>query len=593
MHFRFLAATVLLAAAATLTAQSNVSFELNRESYNIYNAFATVQGDFNGDGKPDIVAGGGTSAAPDTVMLQLGKGDGTFQAPQEVGPVHNTILDLAAADMNQDGKLDVVALDITGDFAVFYGNGDGTFQAPLEVATSASPRSLTTGNFFGDGYLDVAVGDVNGAVELFRNGGGKAFVLAGTIPVGSGVNPDVLQVRAGNVDGTGIEDLGVLTYGAAYVLWGDGQGDFTPRQLSTYVAPSGLNVTNVAQDGRSDILVSYICNPTPINNPDKGPQYNPCAGFDVFYGQGGKKIVKQTVVTDPGVYPVETPWAVDVNGDGIADLVGSSRGGGAASGLYVWLGSWTGKFAQTPRAFVATSGGAAGLVPGDWNRDGMTDFAVELPGDAQVEIYTNGGNRAACASSSIPYTVTVCQPVDNTYATSPVTVDATASGGSNEITALQEYIDGQEVDAVDGASFDRRFSIAPGTHSLVTKAWDSSGMSFRSDRIITVFSGTAGAACPAAPESANICLPPGNTSGSSVHILANGSTATIPTAAQLYIDGDLVVNNQGCNASGNCGGGTSYVDTMQALASGSHSLVFKLWDANGNVRTAQKSLTVQ
>ena len=56
------------------------------------------------------------------------------------------------------------------------------------------------------------------------------------------------------------------------------------------------------------------------------------------------------------------------------------------------------------------------------------------------------------------------------------------------------------------------------------------------------------------------------------------------TAAQLYIDGKLVINNT--NAA------TSYIDTTQTLTPGSHNLVFKLWDAAGNVYTAQETHTV-
>jgi hypothetical protein len=34
------------------------------------------------------------------------------------------------------------------------------------------------------------------------------------------------------------------------------------------------------------------------------------------------------------------------------------------------------------------------------------------------------------------------------------------------------------------------------------------------------------------------------------------------------------------------------VDTTQKLSNGTHDLMFRLWDANGNVYTAQKSITV-
>jgi len=589
MPYRLLAAAFLVGATATLAAQAP-SFELNRDTYSIYNDFTVVQGDFNSDGKPDLVLGGSD------ITLRLGNGNGTFQAPITIGPADNTLLDLAAADVNHDGHLDVVALSIEGNFTVYYGNGDGTFQAPVEIATENSPRSLAVGSFFGDGYLDVAVGDVDGDIELFRNEGGKNFVLANTIAVGAGSAPEILKVRAGDLNDDGVTDLAAVTQTAAYVLWGDGAGSFSPVLLGSYVNAVDLGIGDLNQDGMADVIVSYTCNATPTNNPGKGPQYNACAGFDVYYGQGNNTTFRRTVVAYNGAEPGNDPLAVDVNGDGIADIVAAdSDDGSSGSGLYVWLGHPDGSFDQAPQVWDATSMGTEGLVAGDWNRDGMMDFATALPGDAMTEIYINGGQRTPCATSQISPTVTVCQPVDNTYSNSPVTVEANAYD-TKPVTSMQEYVDGKLDYSTGASSFNTTFTEGLGTHLFVTKAWDSSGMSFRSDRSVTVYNGTPGPACPAAVGTANICLPSGTSASSPVQILANGYTSWIPTSAQLYIDGDLVVNNEGCPTpagSQSCGGGTSYVDTTQTLASGSHDLVFKLWDANGNVYTAQKTITVQ
>jgi hypothetical protein len=173
-----------------------------------------------------------------------------------------------------------------------------------------------------------------------------------------------------------------------------------------------------------------------------------------------------------------------------------------------------------------------------------------------------------------------------------VTVQANAYDKTT-VTAMQEYVDYNLVYSQNVSTFETTFAEPLGPHLFVTKAWDASGLSFRSDRHVTVYNGTPGPACPAAAGSADICLPSGTTSGSPVHILANGYPAWIPTAAQLYINGDLIVNNQGCDGSGSCTGGTSYVDTYQTLSPGTYDLVFKLWDADGNVYQAEKSVTVQ
>ena len=584
MSHRFLAAAVLMGAAASLAAQTP-TFELNRDSYEVLNDLTIVQGDFNNDGKPDVVLGGGSSNQGDNVTLRLGNGDGTFQAPIAVGPVNNTIYDMAAADMNGDGNLDVVALTLGGEFVVFYGNGDGTFQAPVDIGTSASATTMAVGPFFGDGYLDVAVGDQNGGIELFKNEGGKSFVLANTIQVGSGTYPNIVRVRAGNIDGTGASDLAVLTgSGTVYVMWGDNNGTFKTVALRSYASAADLGVSDLNQDGIDDIIVSYWCN--------SGSQNQACAGFDAFFGQGNETVYAQTLITDPGAAPGSMPLAADVNGDGIGDIAASSTPDGyGGGGLYVWLGNANGTFQQTPEVWTATSGGAGGFVAGDWNRDGMIDFAMTDGFDAETEFFINGGNRAACGTYQISPSVTVCQPVNSTYMPSPVTVQAN-SFETTKVTAMQEYVDNKLVYSEDVGSFNTTFAEPLGTHFFVTKGWDANGRSFRSNRTVTVYNGTPYPACPAALKTASICLPGGSTSGSPVHILANGWAPWIPTAAQLYIDGDLVVPGTNCNSQGACSGSSSYVDTTQSLSSGSHALVFKLWDADGDVYTAQKTITV-
>ena len=583
----FMAAAVCMVAAlfagsAAVVAQtSSTSFELKLDPYAAYAAVSIAQGDFDRDGIPDLVVGGGSSGT--TITLRQGNGDGTFKPPVVVGQADSQeVLDVAAADLNGDGKLDVVALCIMGTFDVFYGNGDGTFQPPVAVATKASPRSMTVGGFYGDGLLDIAVGDVAGNVEIFKNVGGKNFVLSNSILVES--NTAVNAVHAGSLTGRVTADLGALTPDGAYVLWGDGRGGFSPVLLKNYLygKPLGLNVVRLNQDGIEDILVTYNCATNPGN-----AYYPVCGGIDAFYGLGNRGIRYQHLVSEPGVI-LGTPWAVDVNGDGVADLVSDSRvTATSVTGLFVWLGHPNETFNQTAQQYGASTDGGGAIVPGDWNRDGMMDFAGVLPGQAQTEIYINATNRAPCATSPISTTVTVCDPVDNTYVANWVTVNANAYDRT-KITAMQEYVDNQlfvsEGTNSNTVSLGVSAALPLGPHFLVTKAWDAKGVSFRSDRNVTVYNGTPGPTCAVGPTSAAICLPVGPTSTSPVRILANASSPSVPTSVQLYIDGIEVINDTS--------GGTTYIDTTRALATGTHQLVFQMFDASGKSYVAKESLTV-
>jgi hypothetical protein len=135
-------------------------------------------GDFNGDGKPDLVVAG--------VGVLRNNGDGTFQSPVSYGSGGDNV---AVADF--DGRryangqpiLDLVTT-VGNGVNVSLGNGDGTFQSPVFYplpvptmrATELTSSPLAVGDFNGDGKLDIAVGNKVGGQDsvslLLGNGDG-------------------------------------------------------------------------------------------------------------------------------------------------------------------------------------------------------------------------------------------------------------------------------------------------------------------------------------------------------------------------------------------------------------------------------------
>jgi hypothetical protein len=377
MLHRILAAALMIGASASLSAQSSLSFEIFTDTYNLANVNGIASGDFNNDAKPDIVQCCNSTG----LVFRAGDGDGSFAAPVTAASAPDGATYLVAADVNGDGKLDLVGLRTYGNytgsptstgFYVWLGNGDGTFQAPVEYSTSASTVSVATGNFFGDGHPDLAVGETNGTVDLFRNDGNGAFTLANTVSIGS--STAWVQLAAGDLNGTGDSDLAAVVYpgpggsGPLYVLWNDGKGNFTSQELNTsYVEPS-VTVSRLNGDGQMDILVSYVCNPTPTGvEAGHQPPYDPCAGFDAYYGQGNNQLYKRTLVTDENIYNLGIPFGVDVNGDGYGDIVSAgSINGNQTIGLFVWLGNADGSFQQTPQYFISNTDSAGPMAAADF-----------------------------------------------------------------------------------------------------------------------------------------------------------------------------------------------------------------------------------
>jgi hypothetical protein len=147
----------LFSAVEARVAQAQVSF-FTPPTYNGNGAVFVA--DFNGDGKPDILAADGT--------LNLGNGDGTFTAGTSV--VGGA---LAVADFNSDGKLDILQQG-TGTLLVLLGNGDGTFQPSISTNSGASLSAVVAGDVNGDGKADV-LGLFNNNLVVYLSKGDGTF----------------------------------------------------------------------------------------------------------------------------------------------------------------------------------------------------------------------------------------------------------------------------------------------------------------------------------------------------------------------------------------------------------------------------------
>src|SRR5262245_37154419 len=121
-----------------------------------FRAFATdpgpydaAIGDFNEDGRPDLVSVNGAS-----VSLLFGRGDGTFEPPR-IFETHVQSQDVVSGDFDEDGHLDLaMPNEFAGSVLVLLGDGAGDFLGFNDFATLPFPVALATTDFNLDGNLD-------------------------------------------------------------------------------------------------------------------------------------------------------------------------------------------------------------------------------------------------------------------------------------------------------------------------------------------------------------------------------------------------------------------------------------------------------
>ena len=131
--------------------------------------------DFTLDGKPDLVLVSGT-AATGTVLSQVAvapnAGSGMFSSLKNSPLAKVSLSAVVAGDFNKDGKPDVVvANSLAANLYPLLGVGDGTFIAgqPVGLPGGAAINAMVADDFDGDGKLDVAVASPDGNVYVFLN----------------------------------------------------------------------------------------------------------------------------------------------------------------------------------------------------------------------------------------------------------------------------------------------------------------------------------------------------------------------------------------------------------------------------------------
>ena len=352
-----------------------------------------VLGDLNGDNLPDLIA---ISESRGTLETALGMGDGTFVP---VASLANLGGSLAVGDVDEDGRLDVMAWGGGPSVRIYRGGGDGTLTFLADTTFASRVLDFVAGDMDGDGHVDIAAylsrdwlfvrrgsGDGTFANTLFHNASGLGRMVLEDADLDGDLDilavdhqGDSFSLFFGNGDGTLAPQLVIPTFRWPTALaLGDASGDGRPDLFVSGLWAEALAVYRFDEHGRplggrpSETSKDFLRGIVEDFDRDQNLDFaalDQLSGLEVLWGDGTGDFPSSTVLGCSS--HSRGAGAADLDGDGWLDFVVSCT---ASSSLRIYLGAGR-TFVPAPDVPIATIG-PANVALGDLNGDGDVDLVV-------------------------------------------------------------------------------------------------------------------------------------------------------------------------------------------------------------------------
>lgn len=321
--------------------------------------WAINTGDFNADGGDDLIIANEESGVISVLL------------PNETINFSESTASVTAGDFNKDGLADFAFVNTANNSAsvILRKTDNSGFDTKTVYQTGINPLQIQTGDFNGDGYMDLVTGNNNGRVSvLLWNATTSGFSAKSDYVVGTSGSISAIQIDDFNGDGK--EDLAVANYEAhnVSILLANATGGFDTAARYTTGSSPYLGAGDLDGDGKADLVIAN-------NDSNTISVIMRNAGNTAF-----ETAQNYTVSAKPTAVNI-----ADFNGDGLADLSVVNSGDDTISVLLRSLDN----LGFEEKIDFATAGGSVQAISGDFNADSRMDLAVGNGNENSVSMFMN------------------------------------------------------------------------------------------------------------------------------------------------------------------------------------------------------------